>query len=136
MASYLPVAEAIEKAEHEGYQRIVCGGFSAGCDMLLRAVAFTPARCDMLLLLLLQSPWLPVMEEHAEEVLHAARQKNIALRIFCGAEDEDCLPAAKQLYAAADKAGLDVTFTIQENSRHQFPAEPYTLKNMINGEAE
>ncbi len=133
MASYLPVAEAIEKAGHEGYQRVVCGGFSAGCDMLLRAVAFTPARCDMMLL---QSPWLPVMEEHAEAVLHAARQKNIALRIFCGGEDEDCLPAAKQLYAAADKAGLDVTFTIQKNSRHQFPAESYTLKNMINGEAE
>lgn len=125
MASYLPVAEAIKKAGHEGYQRVVCGGFSAGCDMLLRAVAFTPARCDMMLL---QSPWLPVMEEHAEAVLHAARQKNIALRIFCGGEDEDCLPTAKQLYAAADKADLDVTFTIQGNSRHQFPAELYTLK--------
>lgn len=38
MESYLPVASAMEKIQNEGYQKIVCGGFSAGCDMLLRAV--------------------------------------------------------------------------------------------------
>lgn len=33
--SFLPVAKAIEKMQNEGYKKIVCGGFSAGCDMLL-----------------------------------------------------------------------------------------------------
>lgn len=128
MASFLPVAEAMERVQHAGYQKIACGGFSAGCDMLLRAVAFTPARCDMLLL---QSPWLPVLREHLEALLQAARQKNIALRIFCGGEDEDCLPMARQLYAAAQGEGLDVQLSIQEGCRHQFPPEPDAFEELF-----
>ena len=120
--SYLPVANSMESVQNQGYHKIACGGFSAGCDMLLRAVAFSPASCD---LLLLQSPWIPVLQEHAEAVVHAISQKNIALRIFCGAEDEDCLPLAEQLYAVTKQAGCKVTLTVQENTRHQFPAQLY-----------
>lgn len=120
--SYLPVANSMESVQNQGYHKIACGGFSAGCDMLLRAVAFSPAGCD---LLLLQSPWIPVLQEHAEAVVRAISQKNIALRIFCGAEDEDCLPLAEQLYAVTKQAGCNVTLTVQENTWHQFPAQLY-----------
>ena len=120
--SYLPVANAMERVQNQGYEKIACGGFSAGCDMLLRAVTCSPARCD---LLILQSPWIPILGEQAEAVVRAISQNNITLRIFCGAEDEDCLPMAKQLYAAAKQAGCNVTLTVQENTRHQFPAQPY-----------
>ena len=120
--SYLPVANAMERVQNQGYEKIACGGFSAGCDMLLRAVTYSPARCD---LLILQSPWIPILGEQAEAVVRAISQKNIALRIFCGAEDEDCLPMAKQLYAATKQAGCNVTLTVQENTRHQFPVQPY-----------
>ncbi len=118
MTSYLPVAHSMEKVQNKGYDKIACGGFSAGCDMLLRAITFTSASCD---LLLLQSPWIPVLQEHTEALVHAISQKNIALRIFCGSEDADCLPMAKQLYARIKKAGLNVEFTVQANNRHQFP---------------
>lgn len=128
MTSYLPVAHSMEMVQNEGYHKIACGGFSAGCDMLLRSITFTSARCD---LIVLQSPWIPVLQDHAEDLLHALRQKNIALRIFCGQEDEDCLPMAKQLYAAANQEDCNVMFTIQENSRHQFPEEMYTLKKLL-----
>ena len=127
MASYLPMAKALEAVQNEGYEEIVCGGFSAGCDMLLRAVTFSSASCDRLIL---QSPWIPVLEDHMEEVLYAVKKKQIALRIFCGSDDEDCLPLAQRLYDAANQMGLDVEFTIQENSRHQFPAEMDSLKKL------
>ena len=120
--SYLPVAASIKSVQNEGYHKIACGGFSAGCDMLLRAVAFSPAACD---LLILQSPWIPVLQDHSEDVVRAILQKNIELRIFCGAEDEDCLPKAEQLYAVAKQAGCNVALTVQENTRHQFPVQPY-----------
>ena len=84
--SYLPVADAMEAVQDKGYGKIMCGGFSAGCDMLLRAVTFTSARCDVLML---QSPWIPVLQEHSDELIRAIEQKNIAVRIFCGSEDED-----------------------------------------------
>lgn len=122
--SYLPVAKVLEAVQNEGYQEIVCGGFSAGCDMLLRAVAFSSACCDQLIL---QSPWIPVLEDHMEEVLRGIQEKGIALRIFCGSDDEDCLPLAKQLYDAASQKGFTVEFTIQEHSRHQFPEEMSVL---------
>ena len=101
-----------------GYDRIACGGFSAGCDMLLRAIAFSPARCDALVL---QSPWLPMLEEHAEELVHAIRQKDIQMKIRCGSEDGDCLPMAEQLHGLLQKAGIPAELVIQQGNRHQFP---------------
>lgn len=126
-ASYLPVAEAMEKLRGAGYTEIVCGGFSAGCDMLLRAVTLTPARCGTLIL---QSPWLPVLEAQGDAVVSALRQKGIALRILCGSEDEDCLPMAEALSAAARQEGLDAKLTVQAHTRHQFPAEPYPFSSL------
>lgn len=129
MTSYLPVARSLEKIQNEGYHKIACGGFSAGCDMLLRAITFTSASCD---LLILQSPWIPVMQEHTEALVHAISQKNISFRIFCGSEDEDCLSMAKQLYTRLKKAGLNATLTVQANNRHQFPARMYHLEKVSN----
>ena len=100
-----------------GYERIVCGGFSAGCDMLLRAIAFSPARCDALIL---QSPWIPMLENHAGELTDALRQKGITLKIRCGSEDEDCLPMAEQLHDLLQRAGVPAELTIQPGNRHQF----------------
>lgn len=130
--SFLPVANALDAMQGEGYEKIACGGFSAGCDMLLRAITFTPARCD---LLILQSPWIPVLQEHKAAILQALRQKDIALRIFCGADDEDCLPLAQELSAAANQAGLDAALTVQENCRHQFPETPYARNALLLSES-
>lgn len=128
MASYVPVASAIEKVQNEGYQKIVCGGFSAGCDMLLRAITYAPARCDMMIL---QSPWIPILKDHAEDLVNAVKEKSIELKIFCGACDEDCLPMAKQLYEITSREGIPVAFTVQEGSRHQFPKEPFVLSDSL-----
>lgn len=127
-ASYLPVADAMEKARREGYRKIICGGFSAGCDMLLRSVLHSPADCDVLVL---QSPWIPIIKERGEDLVCAVGEKNIALRIFCGSEDEDCLPLAKRLCELAKREGLDVKLTVQENIRHQFPEKIYTLDEWL-----
>lgn len=127
-ASYLPAAQAIESVQNAGYEEIVCGGFSAGCDMLLRAVLFAPARCDTLIL---QSPWIPLLQEDSEGLISAVKQKHIALTLLCGSDDADCLPMAKQLFAAADKAGIRVRLRIQEGCRHQFPAFPCALEDLL-----
>ena len=130
MVSYQSVARALKRIQSEGYGQIVCGGFSAGCDMLLRTVLFTPARCDMLIL---QSPWIPIMQDDAVRVIDAIGQKRIALNIFCGSEDADCLPMAEQLYTLAAKNGLGVRFDIQKGIRHQFPYGPSALTDLLRG---
>lgn len=130
MVSYQSVARALKRIQSEGYGQIVCGGFSAGCDMLLRTVLFTPARCDRLIL---QSPWIPIMQDDAVRVIDAVGKKGIALNIFCGSEDADCLPMAEQLYALAAKNGLNVRFDIQKGIRHQFPDGPSALTDLLWG---
>lgn len=126
--SYLPLAGAIEKVRGEGYKRIVCGGFSAGCDMLLRAAVFSPARCDTLIL---QSPWIPLLGDHEKEITEALGQKDIKLIISCGSDDDDCLPMAKDLYNAVRKAGLCANLLIHKNDRHRFPNEPSVSLDLL-----
>ena len=130
MVSYQSVARALKRIQSEGYGQIVCGGFSAGCDMLLRTVLFTPARCDMLIL---QSPWIPLLQDDAVRVIDAVGKKEIALSIFCGSEDADCLPMAEQLYALAAKNGLNARLDIQKGIRHQFPYGPSALMDLMRG---
>lgn len=125
MSSYLPVAHALEKSQNEGYKTIVCGGFSAGCDMLLRTIMYSDVICDTLIF---QSPWIPVLKEHEEELMRAVKKKNIQIKIFCGSCDEDCLPMAEHLYDIISTAGIHAEFTVQEGSRHQFPKVlPYSF---------
>lgn len=125
LSSYIPVAHALEKVQTEGYKTVACGGFSAGCDMLLRTIMYSEAVCNTLIL---QSPWIPVLKGHEEELLKVVKQKNIQMKIFCGSCDGDCLPMAKYLYDVINTGGIHVEFTIQEGSRHQFPKElPYRL---------
>lgn len=125
-ASYIPVAKAMEQAGRAGYKTLACGGFSVGCDMLLRAVLLTPARCD---LLILQSPWIPILEDHGEALAKALKEKDITLKILCGECDQDCLPLAKQLYALTRGAGVPTELVVQAGSRHQFPEKPFPLKD-------
>jgi len=78
-------------------------------------------------MLILQSPWIPILKDHAEDLVNAVRQKNIELKIFCGTCDEDCLPMAKQLYELANREGIHMEFSLQEGNRHQFPREPFVF---------
>ena len=66
-------------------------------------------------------------------MIDAIGQKGIALNIFCGSEDADCLPMAEQLYALAAKNGLNVRFDIQKGIRHQFPYGPSALMDLLRG---
>lgn len=61
--SYLPVANSMERVQNQGYHKIACGGFSAGCDMLLRAVTFSPAACDLLIRKVPGFPYCRIMQK-------------------------------------------------------------------------
>ncbi len=129
--SFLPVANALMPCRARATKNRVRRLFGRVRYASARGCVY-PARCD---LLILQSPWIPVLQEHKAAILQALRQKDIALRIFCGADDEDCLPLAQALSAAANQAGLDAALTVQENCRHQFPETPYALNALLLSES-
>lgn len=132
MVSYLPVAKAIEKVQNEGYQKIVCGGFSAGCDMLLRTILFSSARCDRLIL---QSPWIPVMEDHVADLVHAIQQKNQDFTKVFGAVSKQ----QTEYYGACTsirvwyKDGKEVEFGIVESSWISMPLDAGTYQVLSDG---
>lgn len=49
-------------------------------------------------------------------------EKKIAPKIFCGADDADCLPLAKRLFDAAREKCADAELFVLENCRHGFSA--------------
>lgn len=129
---HVSVALVMNQMRGEGYKKIVCGGFSSGCDMLLRAVTFTPATCDALLL---QSPWIPCLKECEESLFKAIKKKNIEVQILCGNKDKDCLPLAMELHSALQSRALNSTFILQQNTFHQFPNEIfYTIDKLLEKE--
>lgn len=115
--NYLEVVRAMEKIPWNTYQNTYLGGFSAGCDMILRVITLTEGSCTGLFL---QSPWIPFLKENTADILAAITKKGIRVHIYCGTEDEDCLEMAKELYALLQNSGL-VHLELQEGSRHQFP---------------
>lgn len=129
---YIPVALVMKQMSEKGYNKVACGGFSSGCDMLLRAIAFTPTSCDILFL---QSPWIPCLQECRESLFNAIKKKNIEVQIFCGNNDKDCLPLAMELHSVMQSKGLNSTFILQVNTFHQFPKEFfYTIDTLLEKE--
>lgn len=118
--NYKQTADAAHIVRGAGYERQIWAGFSAGCDMLLRTLLYTGFPCDALAL---QSPWTPLLETECAAVCRALTEKNIAVHLFCGTRDSDCLEMAQTLYNALHSAGGRVRLTLQEGLRHQFPSQ-------------
>ena len=117
LARAVPAARLLAGA---GFERVCWNGFSAGCDVLLRLAARPGFRCDALLL---QSPWLPVLESAPDggaALCAALAQKGTALALCCGELDEDCLPGARQLAVQAARAGVRASLCVVPGLRHQF----------------
>jgi hypothetical protein len=108
----------INKIEWLNYNQKYLGGFSAGCDMILRLLTLSDTSCDAVFL---QSPWTPFIETHSTAIAEAFKRKNITVHIYCGTLDEDSLIMASALTKALITADVKTTFERQEGLRHQFP---------------
>lgn len=116
--NYQDATGRLQEIAEANYDKLFLGGFSAGCDMILRILTLTDTTCHTILL---QSPWTPFIETHAEDIAAALKSKNIRARIYCGALDENSLVMANKLHASLQNSGVDVLLEIQPNLRHQFP---------------
>ena len=96
-------------------ERIVLAGFSAGCNVVLRAILEGKARAGSLLLV---GPWLPMLDEWRPRlsVLEGTR-----VRIIIGDRDEDCLEGAKKLDSFLDDIGVEHELRLVEGMDHDYP---------------
>jgi hypothetical protein len=117
-ADYKQINDCINHIQWDSYKYKYLAGFSAGCDMMLRAITLTDITCDEILL---QSPWIPFINENLQQIIDKCKEKQISVRIYCGELDVDCKEMATRLYNNMKQNDVKVDITWQQDLRHQFP---------------
>ena len=97
-------------------EKVVLGGFSAGCQVALGAVLSGEARAKALLLM---GPYLPNIEEWSVR-LEALRAQGTKVHIVIGERDEDCLPGARRLAALLEEKGLPYSMRLIPGLVHDY----------------
>lgn len=96
-------------------ERTVLAGFSAGCNVILRAVLDGKAKAGALLLV---APWLPDLDEWAPRL---EALKGMRVRIVVGDRDEDCLEGSMKLASLLDARAVKHEVRIVEGMEHDYP---------------
>jgi len=108
----------IEKLPWKKYDSHVLCGFSSGCNEILKTLLNADIKCEKIVL---QSPWIPMIDNNLDSLLNAII--NVSIEIYCGSNDEDCLPYAKRLADEALKRGLNCKLQIINGLGHGLPIE-------------
>lgn len=112
------VEKAMEKISGIVYEEVVLGGFSAGCNTLLRAIAEEGITCDILIL---QSPWIPVIHKEINILIEKLKVACKRIFIICGSEDEDCYSDSQVLAESLKEHGIACDALWIEDLGHEFP---------------
>lgn len=110
--------QAVVSIDWNQYESQTLCGFSAGCNVILTALANGKLRCKNVIL---QSPWIPVIEQSLEEVLQALKEKKISVFVICGDQDEDCQPLAETFVNKAKEHNVNIQDVWIKGLSHEFP---------------
>lgn len=111
------LADLLPQIGWGAYSERILGGFSAGCNVIARAVLEKKVPCDKIIWM---GPWLPSFGEGRMEALCAPLQDTQVL-IVVGTEDKGCLPWAEQAYQALKAGGVKCSLQLIPGLRHEFP---------------
>ena len=114
----LQLKSCLEKIQWDEYGQSILGGFSAGCNVILRAILEEDIDCSAIVL---QSPWMPMVESSLPQLVEILMGKNIKVMIICGAKDHDCLEPSKTLASALINNGVVVKSIWVNELGHEFP---------------
>ncbi|MGF7056425.1 alpha/beta fold hydrolase [Brassicibacter mesophilus] len=114
----IQLKEAIELIEWNSYEQKILCGFSAGCNVILRAIRDQDISCNKIIL---QSPWIPTVEDNLNSLIEVLKKNDVEVLIICGNDDEDCLPQCKTFEVKAIDEGLDVNALYIEGLGHDYP---------------
>ena len=114
----LQLKNCLKKIQWDEYGKRILGGFSAGCNVILRAILEEDICCSAIIL---QSPWIPMIENQLVTLVEILKEKNIKVIIICGAKDTDCLEPSKTLASALINSGTAVKSIWVNELGHEFP---------------
>jgi hypothetical protein len=116
----IQLKSSLERIKWQDYEKKILGGFSAGCNVILRAILENDVDCSAIIL---QSPWIPMIENQLVTLVEILKEKNIKVMIICGAEDSDCLEPSKTLSNALINKGAVVKSIWVNDLGHEFPED-------------
>jgi len=111
------LCNALSKINIDGYKKLYLAGFSAGCNVILRALASGLVNCNAVLL---QSPWIPVVEKNESEIIGYLLENDIGMLFICGEADEDCI-GFRNFFEKVQKSGIISKGIFIRNLSHEFP---------------
>ena len=115
------LAEACGRIRWNEYRSRCLCGFSAGCNVILKALAHGGVRCETAIL---QSPWIPMLEGmDADGLFRNLVEGEVSLLVICGTEDRDCFGPAQGLVDKARERGADCQGIWIEGMGHRFPGD-------------
>lgn len=108
------------------YGTRILGGFSSGCNVILKALLEDKIICDYIIL---QSPWIPVINEKIDDLISALKQRKIKIMIICGDCDEDCAPLAQMFHEKATEKKIAINTIWVKDLSHDFPGNFQEIVN-------
>jgi hypothetical protein len=112
------LSQSLSRMQWNSYKKRVIGGFSAGCNVILRAILEEDIDCTGIIL---QSPWIPVVENNLGPLVKEIIGKDISVTIICGTRDLDCLEPSMLLSRELIRNGAAVKSIWVNELGHEFP---------------
>jgi len=112
------VKNALHTIDSSQYTSIILAGFSAGCNTILRAIKEEDVVCDKIIL---QSPWIPMIENELEDLIDVSLKKEIEILMVCGQNDEVSLSQCVEFDKSAKEAGLKCRTILVDGLGHEYP---------------
>lgn len=100
-------------------EKLIIGGFSAGCHVALRAILEQRIRVDGFIFV---APWIPNIDEW-RDAIDSLKNSNIKAYIICGEEDGDCLEGSKALSELLEAQEVAHELKIIQGLDHEYPEE-------------
>jgi len=114
----IQLQETIDMIEWDSYDNKILCGFSSGCNTILRAIRDRGVNCNKIIL---QSPWIPVIENNSDHLFRELKNSGIEVFLICGEADDDCFTLCKLFEAKAHEFGLDCKVLFLEGLGHEYP---------------
>ncbi len=112
------LAKQFHGTDDHQYNKRYLGGFSAGCQVILRALVEEQLEVDGIILV---APWIPIIDEALEALVTYIKDHSIPIAIYWGELDTDCRGRAKELYKACESVGVRVQGGSIAHTGHAYP---------------
>ncbi len=96
---------------------VIMGGFSAGCNIILKAILKKVVKARGLILV---GPWLPEIDELEQEI-DILKEMDMKCYVICGDQDEDCLEGCQKFVEMLADKGIGHQYIEFAGLDHDFP---------------